>query len=49
MNVPWDILHKTDVKIFDSSKNMTGPPLLKIEQIVQIVVLSPTPLGLSKF
>ena len=46
MNVPWDVLHRTDVGIFDF-----WLPLLQIEHRGQTVLfcISPKPLGFAKF
>ena len=47
MNVPWGILHRTSVGIYDLSKK-TWLPLLKIDSSFSHII-SPKLLGLAKF
>ena len=47
MNVPWDILHRTDVGIFDPSKNKAS--VIKKWNIGVRQKLTPKQLGLAKF
>ena len=50
MNVPWGILHRTDVGIFDSSSNMGAVTKNRIQEAdSSSSYISPKPSGLVKF
>ena len=50
MNVPWDVMHKTDVGIFYSSKNMTAVTKNRtLGSDSSFSHISPKLLGLTKF